>query len=73
MIQPEEMTANEQFVLQVPRKKGAPLTMLCTVVDCKSLDDTSFRIGARFETKLLEDRAAPVTGLLGRLRRWLAA
>ena len=61
-------------MLQIPRPKGAPLTMLCTVVDCKSLDDTNFRIGARFETKLLDQRGRVLPkGLLNKLRRWLAA
>ena len=75
VIQAGEMAKDERFVLQVPRKKGAPLTMLCTVVDCKSLDDTTFRIGARFETKLLDERADAPTpkGLINKLRRWWAA
>jgi hypothetical protein len=74
VIQPAEMAKGEQFVLQVPRQKGAPLTMLCTVVDCKSLDDTNFRIGARFETKLLDQQAEePPKGIFNKLRRWLAA
>ena len=74
VIQPEEMTRGEQFVLQIPRRKGPPLTMLCTVVDCKRLDDANFRIGARFETKLLENHAPDEPpGLFTKLRRWLAA
>jgi hypothetical protein len=74
VIQPAEMTKGERFVLQVPRQNGAPLTMLGTVVDCKCLDDTNFRIGARFETKLIDQHAdAPPKGLLNKLRRWLAA
>jgi hypothetical protein len=70
----EELKREDQFVLQVPRPQGKPLTMLCTVVDCRRLNDAQFRIGARFETKLSESPSpAEKRGLIARLRRWLAA
>ena len=74
VLQHEELKRDDQFVLQVPRPQGKPLTMLCTVVDCRRFDDAQFRVGARFETKVCDAPAdAPKPGLVARLRRWLAA
>jgi hypothetical protein len=74
IVSPEELARGDQFVLQVPREKGKPLTLICTAVDCRRLDDTNFRIGARFEARLLQEEKSPSGGgLLNRLRRWLAA
>jgi hypothetical protein len=73
ILHPEEMARDEQFVLQIPRKMGKPLTMICTVVDCRPLDDF-FRVGARFVTRLGADLdGSQRVGLLGRIKRWLAA
>ena len=75
----EEMRRDQQFVLQIPRKAGKPLTMLCTVADCRRLDDVQFRIGARFETKVAEatseddEEPTGVRRLFTRVRRWFAA
>jgi hypothetical protein len=63
------------------------LTILCTVVDCRRLDDAQFRIGAKFETKVTQtsttvggdddddddDELTGVRRLFMRVRRWFAA
>jgi len=72
VIQPDEMKRGEQFVLQIPRRRGKPLMMLCTVVDCRVVKDGTCRVGARFVTRLsAEDKPPP--SLLGRVYRWFAA
>ena len=55
------------------RRKGKPLTMICTVVDTRRIDDDNVRIGARFVTRLPDGTRTPAHGLVGRLRQWFAA
>ncbi len=75
ILQQDEMNKGEQFVLQIPRQKGKPLTVLCTAVDCRKLAENNYRIGARFETSIAPPAAgeANTRGVFGRFRRWLAA
>jgi hypothetical protein len=74
IVQPEPMERGEQFVLQIPRRQGSALTLICTVIACRRLDDDSFRIGARFVTTLLRDvTKAGRDGIFERVRRWFAA
>jgi hypothetical protein len=75
IVQPEPMEPGEQFVLQIPRRQGTALTLICTAIGCRRLDDDSFRIGARFVTTLLRDVTNPSgrNGIIQRVRRWFAA
>ena len=87
ILQHEEIASGQQFVLQLARRAGKPLTILCTVVDCRRLDDAQFRIGAKFETKVTQtsttvggdddddddDELTGVRRLFMRVRRWFAA
>ena len=75
VVQGDDLKKDEQFILQLPRAKGKPLTMICTVVECRRIDDDSFRVGARFETRL-PDGTQPADaslGFVGKIRRWFAA
>jgi hypothetical protein len=80
ILEHEEMERGRQFVLQVPRRAGKALTMLCTVMDCRRMDDAQFRIGAKFETKVTQttgptddDGRRRQRGVFARVRRWFAA
>jgi hypothetical protein len=69
ILRAEAMKRDEQFLLQIPRPQGKPLTLICTVVGCRRLDDDNFRIGARYETRLsMHDTGGG--GWFKRLRRW---
>jgi hypothetical protein len=70
VVQPEPMQRGEQFMLQIPRKEGKPLLLICTAVGCRRLEDNTFRIGARYESRLSpEGNQASRAGWFGRLRR----
>ncbi len=65
----EEMRKGERFALQIP-SQAKPLRMLCTVLECRRVDDANVRVVARFD---LHADGAAGAGLLGRMRRWFAA
>ena len=71
ILHSDQMQRGEQFVLQIPRPQGKPLTLICTVVGCRRVDHDSFRIGARYEARLLPDAMSDdePKGFMGRLRR----
>ena len=74
VLQPDPMKRDEQFLLQIPRQQGKPLMLICTVADCRPLDDGNFRIGARFEARLLPEPGTGLenAGLIGKLFRWIS-
>jgi hypothetical protein len=73
VVQPDEMKRDEQFILQLPRGQGKPLTMICTVVESRRMDEENFRVGARFETRLPDGSQLASIGFVGKIRRWFAA
>lgn len=75
IVCPNPMQRGEQFMLMISRQSGIPLTLICTAAESRWLDDSSYRVGATFSTRLDEaQRDKPEhDGFLGRLRRWLAA
>ncbi len=53
----ESMELGTQFVLNVPRGKSAPLTVLCTVAHSRALQKELFAIGAEFTCVLSGKKA----------------
>jgi hypothetical protein len=47
----------EQFVLQLPQQSGEPVSILCTVVHCKTTSQGPFSIGAEFTCALRNGKA----------------
>ena len=78
VLHPDPLARGLRFNLQVACPSGEMLTMLCTVIDSRQLDDANSLIEARFEVKSSSGSGsrgdgAPATGLVGRLKRWFAA
>jgi hypothetical protein len=48
LLQGRQSARGSQFVIELPRRNGESLAMLCTVMFCRELADGVFNIGASF-------------------------
>jgi hypothetical protein len=59
LLQSRQATLGSQFIIILPKRDGASMSILCTVMYCRALADGIYNVGATFNRKY-DVHAAPV-------------
>lgn len=67
------MNSGRKFIIRMPRDTGSPITVICSVTQCRPLDGGVFHIGASFDHVMGTTQATPRTESSGIRLEWLNA